>query len=143
AAPPAETTGSAPTAPAAPSAPAEYTFDLRMQEQFPETGLVRVFLYVYSGNNALAGYSLRVTKDGVALPVTGSSFAGQPAFTWPFQDARQRYQNFKAEFPGVSPAGVWELQLIDGDGNAVGPPATFTLSENDPQQELYVRYEQR
>ncbi len=138
----------APAATAADAPPAaqssgEFTFDLRMQEQFPETGLVRIFLYVYSGNNSLAGYSLRVVHNGAELPVEGTSFAGQPAFTWPFQDARQRYQNFKVEFSDVDPAGTWEVQIIDSDGNAVGPSATFTLAANDPQQELYVRYEQR
>jgi hypothetical protein len=118
-------------------------FELISQEQFPEAGLVRAFLYVYAGNDALAGYSLRVRKDGGDLPVSGSSFAGQPAFTWPFQDARQRYQNLKLEFPGIDAAGIWELQLIDSSGNAVGPVATFQLAQNDPQQELYVRYARR
>ncbi|MCC6168192.1 MAG: SH3 domain-containing protein [Caldilineaceae bacterium] len=128
--------------PAAP-APAEFTFDLRKQEQFPESGLVRIFLYVYAGNDSLAGYSLRISHNGADLPVEGTSFAGQPAFTWPFQDARQRYQNFKIEFSDVDPAGVWEVQLIDSAGTPVGPAATFTLAANDPQQELYVRYERR
>ena len=141
----------APTEPAAPAetsapadqAPAEFTFDLRNQEQFAETGMVRIYLYVYSGNDALAGYSLRIFHNGAELPVEGTSFAGQPALTWPFQDARQRYQNFKVEFPDVEPAGVWEVQLIDSSGNPVGPTATFTLASDDPQQELYVRYERR
>ncbi|RIK50518.1 MAG: hypothetical protein DCC57_11910 [Chloroflexi bacterium] len=127
----------------APAAPADFTFDLRKQEQFPESGLVRVFLYVYAGNDSLAGYSLRISHNGADLPVEGTSFAGQPAFTWPFQDARQRYQNFKVEFSDVDPAGVWEVQLIDSAGTPVGPAATFTLAANDPQQELYVRYERR
>lgn len=140
-APAADSSTAEPT-PAA-QAPAALTFDLRSQEQFPETSTVRVFLYVYSGNDALAGYSLAVTHNGSALPVDGDSFAGQPAFTWPFQDARQRYQNFKVEFPDVDPAGVWEVQLIDSNANPVGPSATFTLAANDPQQELYVRYERR
>jgi hypothetical protein len=128
-----------PTAAAAPAA----AFDLETQEQFPETGVVRIFLYVYSGNSALEGYSLAVTKDGSPLPVEGSSFGGQPAFTWPFQDPRQRFQNFKVEYADTAPAGVWQVQLIDKTGATVGPPATFTLSSNDPQQELYVRYAQR
>ncbi|MCC6454804.1 MAG: SH3 domain-containing protein [Caldilineaceae bacterium] len=119
------------------------TFILETQEQFPETGVVRVFLYVYSGNSALEGYSLSVTKDGTALPVEGSSFGGQPAFTWPFQDPRQRFQNFKVEYPETPPQGTWQVQLIDNTGATVGPPATFTLSSNDPQQELYVRYAQQ
>jgi SH3-like domain-containing protein len=139
------TTPAAEAAPAAPApdADAALTFDLRSQEQFPETGLVRIFLYVYSGSDSLAGYSLRVTHDATDLPVEGASFAGQPAFTWPFQDARQRYQNFKVEFSDTDPAGIWEVQLIDSTGAPVGPAATFTLAANDPQQELYVRYEQR
>jgi len=131
----------APT-PTPPPAP-QTTFDLKTQEQFPETGLVRVFLYVYAGNDALEGYSLRVTKDGQELPVSGLSFGGQPAFTWPFQDARQRYQNFKAEFSDVPAGGIWVVQLVDAAGATVGPAATFTLADNDPQQELYVRYERR
>ncbi|MCB0157568.1 MAG: hypothetical protein KDD83_05520, partial [Caldilineaceae bacterium] len=64
-------------------------------------------------------------------------------FTWPFQDARQRSQNWKAEFDNIGPAGTWEVQLMDAQGNLVGPPATFTLSQNDPNQELYVRYERQ
>lgn len=135
----------APTAPEAPTATPEpaVTFNLEAQEQFPETAFVRVFLYVYTGNNALEGYSLRVSKDGSELPVEGSSFGGQPAFTWPFQDPRQRFQNFKAEFPDTPAQGVWQVQLVNSDGALVGAPAIFTLTANDPQQELYVRYAQR
>jgi hypothetical protein len=139
------------TTPAATSVPPTATavpapvvnFDLETQEQFPETGVVRIFLYVYSGNSALEGYSLSVTKDGTALPVEGTSFGGQPAFTWPFQDPRQRFQNFKIEYSDTPPQGVWQVQLIDDKGATVGPPAIFTLSSNDPQQELYVRYAKR
>ena len=122
------------------AAPA-FSFDLKKQEQFPETNVVRIFLYVYSGNEALDGYTLRVTKNGNDLPVNGKSFGGQPAFTWPFQDARQRYQNLKVEFPDVTPGGIWVVQLIDGNGKPAGPAATFNLSDNDPLRELYVRYE--
>lgn len=135
----------APAATEAPTATPEpvVSFNLEAQEQFPETSLVRVFLYVYSGNSALEGYSLRISKDGTELPVEGTSFGGQPAFTWPFQDPRQRFQNFKAEFADTPAQGVWQLQLVDSNGALVGPPATFTLTANDPQQELYVRYAQR
>lgn len=139
AAPAAPATAAPPTATPAPS----IDFVLETQEQFPETSLVRVFLYVYAGNSALEGYSLRVTKDGAELPVEGTSFGGQPAFTWPFQDPRQRFQNFKIEFPDTPAQGVWQVQLVDSSGATVGPPASFTLSANDPQQELYVRYAQR
>ncbi len=127
---------------AAPAAPV-VEFILESQEQFPETGQVRAFMYAYAGNSALEGYSLRVTKDGVELPTTGTSFGGQPAFTWPFQDPRQRYQNYKIEFPDTQAAGLWQVQIIDSDGNVVGPPASFSLAANDPRQELYVRYVRR
>lgn len=139
---PAPDQAAAPVTPTTPPQPA-VNFTLQTQEQFPETSHVRIFLYVYSGQSALDGYSLRVTKDGESLPVDGESFGGQPAFTWPFADARQRFQNFKVEFPNVETAGQWVLQLVDSNGTPVGPPATFILSKDDPQQELYVRYEQQ
>lgn len=116
-------------------------FELVAQEQFPEASLVRIYLYVYEEPRALAGYSLRITKDGREIPVSAKSFGGQPAFTWPLQDARQRYQNFKIELTNEPPQGQWVLQLVDSQGSAVGPPAEFSLAPNDPNQELYVRYE--
>ena len=56
-------------------------------------------------------------------------------------DPRQRFQNFKVEFPNVQAAGAWEVQLIDSSGAPAGPPALFTLVANDQNRELYVRYE--
>ncbi|MEZ4867102.1 MAG: SH3 domain-containing protein [Caldilineaceae bacterium] len=137
--------------PAAPAAPTEpppteappppsFSFELSEQAQFPEPKLVRVFLYVFDGSSALAGYSVRVKKDGAELPVSAKSQGGQPGMTWPINDSRQRFQNMKVEFPGVAPAGQWEVQLIDGGGNPVGPPANFNLAANDSNLELYVRY---
>jgi uncharacterized protein YgiM (DUF1202 family) len=124
--------------------PASFTFDLTEQEQFAETTGVRIYLFATDdGARALEGYSALVTKDGQKKTVDEVSFGGQPGFTWPFQDARQRAQNWKVEFPGEAPAGVWVVQIIDGDGKPVGPAATFTLTADDPNQELYVRYERR
>ncbi len=127
----------APTEP--PPAPA-FGFELQNAEQFPENKLVRVFLYVFDSEQALGGYSVRVTKDGAELPVSATSVGGQPSLSWPIADARQRFQNMKVEFPGVQAPGTWVVQLVDGGGNLVGPPATFTLEGNDTTQELYVRY---
>ncbi|MEX1020351.1 MAG: SH3 domain-containing protein [Litorilinea sp.] len=118
-------------------------FNLVRQEQFAETGLVRVFLYVTANSLGLPGYTVRITKDGQQLPVAEESFGGQPAFTWPFQDARQRHQNLKIEFPDQSAAGTWEIQLVNADGMIVGPTARFTLTANDPNRELYLRYERQ
>ncbi|MEM7128546.1 MAG: SH3 domain-containing protein [Chloroflexota bacterium] len=121
-----------------------FSFDLIVAEQFPETSVVRIFLYVYSGQvQALTGYTLRVTKDGNELPTDSQSFGPQAGFTWPVATARQRLQNLKIEFPGQAPAGDWVAQLVDSAGNPVGPPTTFTLAANDPNQELYVRYQQK
>jgi uncharacterized protein YraI len=117
-------------------------FDLVTQEQFPETAVVRIFLYAYNETNALEGYTLRVVKDAAELPVSEQSFGPNPGFSWPVANPRQRFQNMKLEFPGVAPAGVWEVQLMQ-NGTPAGPPAIFTLVANDPNQELYVRYEQR
>lgn len=118
-------------------------FDLIRQEQFAETGLVRVYLYATDEAQGLAGYTARITKDGQQLPVAVESFGGQPAFTWPFQDARQRHQNFKIEYPDINAAGTWEIQLLNADGMVVGPTARFELTADDPQKELYVRYERQ
>lgn len=123
------------------STSADGDFTLAATERFAEPGVVRLYLYVLDDNGALPGYSLRVTHNDEPLDVDEISFGGQPSFTWPVADARQRFQNMKVEFPGVEPAGDWEVQLVDEEGNVVGPPATFELSENDDQRELYVRYE--
>lgn len=140
-APPAQPT----TAPAAEPAPAEPEFDfaLKATEQFPETNVPRIFLYVFENDQALSGYSLKITKDGAELPANATSFGPQAGFTWPIESARQRFQNMKAEFPGQSPAGTWVVQLVDSGGNPVGPEATFNLTAGDENQELYVRYEQQ
>ena len=127
-------------APTEPPPPPAFSFELQNVEQFPENKLVRIFLYVFDGAQALDGFSVRVIKDGSELTVDQRSAGGQPSLTWPIADTRQRFQNMKVEFPGVAPAGTWVVQLVDGAGNLVGPPATFTLNANDPSQELYVRY---
>lgn len=124
-----------------PAAPA-FAFELVSAEQFSEPKVVRVFLYVYDGEEALAGYTIHVKKDGADQAVSGTS-NGQPGFTWPIANPRQRFQNMKVEFPNVPASGVWEIQLVDGGGNAVGPATTFTLTANDANQELYVRYKKR
>ena len=144
----------APVAPPVEAAPQEtappieapapvFPFALAAQESFPENNnLVRIFLYVYEGETALPGYTLRVTKDGAELPVGGAS-ADAAGMTWPTASPRQRFQNMKVEFPGVNPGGTWEIQLVDGSGAPVGPPATFTMTATDTNRELYVRYEKQ
>ncbi len=120
-----------------------YNFDLISQEQFEETIVPRIYLYVYAGAEGLEGYSLRVKKDGAELPVNVTSFGGQPGMTWPLSIPRQRFYNMKLEYKGTPTAGTWELQLLDAAGKMVGPPATFYLSGDDQNKEMYVRYQKR
>ena len=120
----------------------EFSFALKSTEQFPETNVVRIFLYVFQNGQALPGFSLKVTKDGADIPVNETSFGPNGGFTWPVESARQRFQNMKVEFPDQSAGGTWIVQLVDGSGAAVGPEATFTLAADDEEQEMYVRYEQ-
>jgi hypothetical protein len=139
-------TAATPTiAPPMPTAipPAQYEFLLTEQAQFEEQITPRIFLYVYQTLEGLDGYTARVRKDGHDLPVTQRTTAGLPGMTWPIPNDRQRHANLKLEFPNVSPAGLWEVQLIDAAGKAVGPIATFRLQPNDRNQEMYVKYRKR
>lgn len=120
--------------------PPQYEFMLAEQAQFEERITPRIFLYVDDGDEGLDGYTLRVRKDGYLLPVTQRSAAGLPGYTWPLPNERQRYTNLKVEFPTMNPAGVWEVQLVDTNGQAIGPVATFYLQPNEPKQEMYVNY---
>ncbi len=90
---------------------------------------------------ALGDYTVRVHKDGLSVPVQAKTFAGMPGYTWPRADARQRLMNLKLEFPHISAAGLWEIQLLDERGNPVGPTAHFILAPDDLNKEMYVRYE--
>jgi hypothetical protein len=123
--------------------PTQYDFMLTEQAQFEERIRPRIFLYVYDKEEGLAGYTLRVRKDGSELPVLQRSTPGVPGFTWPIPNGRQRSTNLKVEFPDVNPVGVWEVQLIDATGRAVGPVATFRLQPNEANQEMYVMYRKR
>jgi hypothetical protein len=139
----------APAESAATEAPAEvatvspgFEFVLVGQEQFPEgNNLVRIFLFVSDADaTALPGYTLSVKKDGAVLPVTAVS-SDAAGYTWPVANPRQRFQNFKVEFPNMQAPGAWEVQLVDGSGSGKGPAALFTLVAGDTNREFYVRYE--
>lgn len=138
-APPVPTPTLAPPAPTA-TPSLHYGFMLAEQAQFEERIRPRIFLYVYEDEEGLGGYTIRVRKDGRDLLVTQTSAAGLPGYTWPIPHERQRYTNLKVEFPDVHPAGVWEVQLADASGRAVGPVVTFLLRPDDPNQEMYVKY---
>ncbi len=125
-----------------PLPPVSYEFMLAEQVQFEEHVVPRIFFYVHQQEAGLGGYTARVRKDGIELPVDRRTVAGVPGYTWPIPNERQRYTNLKVEFPQVPVAGLWEVQLLDATGRAVGPIAIFRLQPNDTQREMYVRYHQ-
>jgi hypothetical protein len=125
----------------------DYAFQLEASEQFPSqvpgVDEVRIYLYVYSDDEyALKDYSLRVVKDNQPLVVQARSSGGLPGETRPGPSPYTRFANLGAAF--FEPAiGVWEIQLVDANRVPVGPPVTFVLGENDPNQEFYLRYKRK
>ncbi len=141
---PTDTPTPAPTATLTPTPIPTFAFELERAEQFPaqspETEGVRIYLYVYSlAEFGLPGYSLRVTRNGVPLTVNAVSVGGLPGQTRPGPSVYTRLTNMQVEFQ-QPPGGTWEVQLVNQDGTPAGPSATFTLSVDDPNRELYVRY---
>lgn len=121
-----------------------YSFTLEMAEKFPTESLapnvVRIYLYVYSpAELGLGGYSLQVTRNGAPLLVDEESTAGAPDVTRTEPGPFTRFTNMNVIF--VEPqAGRWEIQLVDEQGQVVGPPAVFDLTADEATRELYVRY---
>ncbi len=141
---PAPTATSEPTVTPMATAAPNYSFALEASEQFPaqvpEAEGVRVYLYVYSlAEFGLPGYSLRVLWNDNPMAVDTRSTGGLPKQTRSDPGSSTRLANLQAEFKGPL-KGTWQVQLVDQEGNPAGPPAVFTLQENDPNRELYVRY---
>jgi hypothetical protein len=126
---------------------ADFAFDLESSERFPtqssKASRVRVYVLVYSlAEFALPGYSVRVWHDGILLPSYALSTGGLPEQTRPEPSSYTRLTNLQVEFI-QRPGGIWEVQLVNAAGTPVGPPATFTLAESDPNRELYARYRKK
>jgi len=120
-----------------------YSYTLVEREQFSESTMMRIYLYIYDADTkeSLSGYNLRILQNGEEWPIySGRSSEGPPALSWPFQSPRQRSYNFKVELPDIEPEGIWSLQLIDEDDNPVGLESIFVLNEDEPNRELYVSY---
>jgi hypothetical protein len=138
----------APTATLTPVAPPipTFTFELEAAEKHPTTSLapnvVRIFLYVSDQDGfGLEGYSLRVTHNGAPLVVDRVSAGGLPELTRGEPSPYTRFTNMNVIFVEAQ-AGTWIAQLVDGEGNPVGPAAQFELSADEETRELYVRYRQ-
>lgn len=142
---PTDTPTPAPTPTASPTP--DYPFELEIAEKFPTESLaqnvVRIYTYVYSpAEFGLEGYTLNVTHMGTPLVVEETSVAGVPAVTREETSPYSRFTNLSVIF--VEPQeGEWRVQLLDGQGTAVGPEAVFTLSADEATRELYVRYRQK
>ncbi len=136
-----------PSPTATPTPTPNYAFELEDFEPFParliEGEAVRIFAYIYSPTEfALPGYSLLVRHDGIRLPVEAQSTGGLPELTRQGPSPYARFTNLQLQFAGP-PGGTWEIQLIDAKGTPVGPPAVFTLLDDSPNWDLYVRYRRR
>jgi hypothetical protein len=125
-----------------------YAYTLVQQQQYREQVTPRIFLYVSEGTGpdqqeGVANLGLRVKKDGVDLTSTQRTHRGQADLTWPIADERQQLTNLKLEFPHIDAAGLWEVQLIDGAGQAVGPVARFVFAPNEAHREIYLHYQKQ
>ncbi len=146
---PTPTPSATPTSPPTPSPTPtpDYPFGLEAAERFPSpittVDEVRIYAYIY-GEDALAleGYTLQVIKDGRSLEVLGRSSGGLPGETRPGPSPYTRFANLGLAF-FEPPEGEWVVQLVDGAGNPMGPPARFVLEADDPRRELYVRYRRK
>ena len=127
-----------------PSATPVFTFDLELAEKHPTESLapnvVRIFLYVADEDGAgLPGYSLHVVHNDTELPVDKVSEGGLPSLTRGEPSAYTRFTNMNVVFV-ESQSGTWIVQLVDGNGVAVGPAVEFELTADEMTRELYVRY---
>jgi hypothetical protein len=136
-----------PSATPEPTATPDYSFDLESAEKFPTESLapnvVRVYLYVYSSAEfGLPGYSLVVTHNGAPLTVDQISKGGLPSQTRGMPGAYTRFTNMNAIFVEAQ-AGEWIVQLVDEEGNKVGPVARFQMTDDEVTREIYVRYKKK
>jgi len=125
-----------------------YPYTLVQQQQYSEQITPRIYLYVSERVGAVqtqgvANLGLRVKKDGVALSTSARTHGGRPDFTWPIVHERQQLANLKVEFPHIEAAGLWEIQLVDANGDAVGAPVQLLFSANEPNREIYLHYQKQ
>jgi len=144
---PTDTPTATPSPTLTPTPTPDYAFALEAAEQFPTqlpgVDEVRVYVYVYQGEAyALGGYTIRVSKDGAPLTVQARSTEGLPGETRPGPNPYTRFANLGAAF-FEKPQGVWEIQLIDHGGFAMGEPARFVLGPDDELREFYLRYHEK
>jgi hypothetical protein len=110
--------------------PVTYPFIIKETAQFGTTHLnFDVFIAITDADNhPLAGYRvIGGHSSGLQLESAPSAAA------WTENSGAMHYKagNIKYAVPN-SPSGVWNLQLIDSDGNPVGPPVEFSFDANNP-----------
>ena len=124
-----------------------WRFELEMATRHHEANTAVIYAWIHEDGRALDGYFLRIVKDGRLLSSPARSADLPLGTTKPTEagSVENKIYNLKADYnlisnPGFNPVGTWTLQLVDGGGKAVGPPASFLLKENDPNMEMYIRY---
>ena len=127
-----------------------WRFALEMATQHTEANTAVIYAWIHEDGRALDGYFLHVIKDGQAVGTAERSSAlplgtTKPAFP---NNPEDKIYNLKMAFtgdshPGLEPVGLWTVQLVDGGGQAMGPPTTFTLQAGDQTMEMYVRYQKQ
>lgn len=139
--------------------PTAYPFTLELVERHTESNNVTLYSFIHEDNRALDGHYLAITKDGVAVPGPRERSAAvplgttRPACAGVIFDAAVCEQNHiynlkqawdtRLAYPNFSPWGEWRIQLVNGVGQPIGPPTTFSTRPGDANLELYVRYKKQ
>lgn len=111
-------------------APPDYPFEIKETNQFNTTHPnFDVFVAITDkNNNPLTGYRVIGTHSS-GLKIESALSAG----AWTENSGAMHYKagNIKFQAPN-SPGGAWNLQLVDADGNPVGPPVEFPFDASSP-----------
>lgn len=127
-----------------------WLFDLAQVARHSEANTVVIYAWVHENQRALDGHYLRVMQNGNVMVGSARSSSIPLGTTRPSRphSEEDKVYNLKLDynsvsFPGIKPVGDWTVQLVDGGGIALGPPASFNIEEYDQFMELYVSYQKR
>ena len=112
-----------------PSAP-QYPFIVKETAEFNTSHLnFDVFVAITDDDNSpLSGYRIVGTHDS-GLQLESRESAG----AWTENSGAMHYKAGNIKYEALnSPGGVWTLQLVDSDGQPVGPPVAFSFDTANP-----------
>ncbi len=142
----------APTSPPAPTPVPEPTatplppFDIARGPEFPikrDNGILTIWVKVYEGfdpyERPLAGYVLKVSRNGVDVSGADQSFSDRPFDETSKSEGTRKY-NLKFEMNAAGEAD-WEFYLAQSNGYRVSPITKFTtLGDSYRNLVVYVAY---